>query len=52
MNLVKEVDANGGTASWDLLDVTNSPVTTGVYFLFSSSADGVETYVGKIAVVR
>lgn len=51
-NLVKEINANGGTASWDLLDVTNTKVVTGVYFLFSSSFDGLETYVGKIAVIR
>ncbi|MFK7953959.1 MAG: hypothetical protein AB8B73_14020 [Ekhidna sp.] len=51
-NLVKEIDANGSTASWDLNDVTGTRVVTGVYFLFSSSSDGVETYVGKIAVIR
>lgn len=51
-NLVKEITANGGTASWDLMDVTNTRVVTGVYFLFSSTADGLETFVGKVAVVR
>ena len=51
-NLVKEVDANGGTASWDLSDLRGGSVSTGIYLFFSSSADGEETYVGKIAVVR
>ena len=51
-NLVKEIDANGGSASWDLTDVRGGQIGTGIYFFFSSSANGEETYVGKIAVVR
>lgn len=51
-NLVKEIDANGASASWDLTDMNGSKVTTGVYFFFSSTSNGEETYVGKIAVVR
>lgn len=51
-NLVREVQANGGSASWDLLDLRGGRVVTGVYFFFSSTSDGEETYVGKIAVVR
>jgi len=51
-NLVKELDANGGTASWDLRDQNGSNIGTGIYFLFSSDGDAEETYVGKIAVIR
>lgn len=51
-NLVKELQANGGSASWDLLDRNGSMVVTGIYFLFSSTADGEESFVGKVAVVR
>ena len=51
-NLVQEVDANGGTASWNLLDQSGSPVVTGTYFFFSASSDGEETFVGKVAVIR
>lgn len=51
-NLVREIVANGGSASWDLTNVKGGKISTGVYFLFSSSSDGEETYVGKIAVVR
>lgn len=51
-NLVAEVEANGGSASWDLMDVRGSRVATGIYLLFSANSDGEETYVGKIAVVR
>jgi hypothetical protein len=50
--LINEVEANGGTASWDLSDLNGNEVVTGVYLLFSSDSDGSETYVGKVAVIR
>ncbi len=51
-NLVKELTANGGAASWNLTDLGGSQVGTGIYLFFSSDSAGEETYVGKIAVVR
>ena len=51
-NLVTELEANGGSASWDLMNQRGGKVATGIYLFFSSSRDGVDTYVGKIAVVR
>lgn len=51
-NLVKEIQANGGSASWDLRDSQGGAVQTGIYLFFSASNDGEEAYVGKIAVVR
>ncbi|MEP1034305.1 hypothetical protein [Ekhidna sp.] len=51
-NLVKTINANGGSASWDLTDADSGKISTGVYLFFSSDSDGEETYVGKIAVVR
>lgn len=51
-NLVQEVRANGGSASWNLRNLRNLEVATGVYLIFSSSDDGEETFVGKIAVIR
>ncbi|MEM9329221.1 MAG: hypothetical protein AAGA85_26400, partial [Bacteroidota bacterium] len=50
--LVAEQEALGGTATWDLRDVTGSQVVGGVYLLFSSTADGEDTFVGKVAVIR
>ncbi len=50
--LVSEVDAVGGTATWDLTNLSNSPVVGGVYIILSSSFDGEETFVGKVAVVK
>lgn len=49
--LVKTVNASGGGASWDVRDYSGRRVATGVYLVFSSSGDGSETYVGKIAVI-
>jgi hypothetical protein len=50
--LVKEFMASGGTAVWDIQDYQGQRVQSGVYLIFSSSSDGNETFVGKIAVVN
>ncbi|XOV92320.1 MAG: hypothetical protein ACFHWX_19210 [Bacteroidota bacterium] len=50
--LIRELDTNGGTASWDLLDYDNQKVNSGIYILFTSTNDGQEKFVGKIAVVN
>ncbi|WP_425389872.1 hypothetical protein [Ekhidna sp.] len=51
-NLVKELNANGGTASWDLRNVRGGTVNTGIYLFFSATSSGEETYIGKVAVIR
>ncbi|MDE0470355.1 MAG: hypothetical protein OXH57_00310, partial [Ekhidna sp.] len=51
-NLVRELQANGGSAFWDLLNIKGSEIATGIYYLFSANSDGEETFIGKIAVVR
>ena len=50
--LVREVRAQGGTAVWDTRDFSGNVVSSGVYIVFSSSDNGNETFVGKIAIVR
>ncbi len=50
--LVFETQAEGGTATWNVRDFSGMRPTTGVYLVFSASADGQETYVGKIAIVN
>ena len=50
--LVTEISAIGGTATWNLKDLSNNDIDAGVYLCLSSSADGEETFVGKIAVIR
>ncbi|MTI33619.1 hypothetical protein [Xanthovirga aplysinae] len=50
--VVRTFKANGGMASWDLKDEYGRRVNTGVYLVFSSTADGQETFVGKIAVIN
>ena len=49
--LVYQTRANGGTAVWDKKDYKGRNVYSGVYIIFSSTADGNEGYVGKIAVI-
>ncbi len=49
--LVQELQAQGGTATWDSRNYAGQRVSNGVYLLFSATADGEETYVGKLAVV-
>lgn len=49
--LVKDLRANGSTAIWNVRDLSNARVSTGVYLVFSSNSDGSETYVGKIVVI-
>jgi len=50
--LVWQVMANGGTASWNMRDVNGRRVATGMYLVFSTSADGSDRNVGKIAIVE
>ena len=49
--LIREIRAQGSTAIWDATDYNGRRVQTGVYLVFSSSADGTETYVSKIAII-
>lgn len=50
--LIREVRAEGGTVTWNVTDYRGERVATGVYLVYSASADGSETFVGKIAVVN
>jgi hypothetical protein len=50
--LVADLSANGGMASWDLRTFNGGQAQPGIYLIFSSSLDGSETMVGKIAILR
>lgn len=50
--LIYETKANGGTASWNLKDSSISRTVSGIYMVFSIAADGSESFVGKLALVR
>jgi len=50
--LVWQGESAGGTATWDTLDFNGRRVQTGVYLIFSTSDDGEDTMVGKVAVVK
>lgn len=50
--LIWQTQANGGTAMWNVRDYTGRRAATGVYLVFAATSDGVESVVGKIAVVE
>lgn len=50
--LVRELQAEGGTAAWDQRDSRGQRVSSGVYLIFSANELGTETLVSKVAVVR
>lgn len=49
--LVNQMQANGGTASWNLQDYTGKRVGSGVYLVIASAQDVGESVAGKIVVV-
>jgi ligand-binding sensor domain-containing protein len=49
--LVWQTIASGGTATWDVRDYNGRRAATGMYLVLSTSQDGSESIVGKIAVV-
>lgn len=50
--LIWATRSEGGTATWDSRDYNGNRAATGIYFVFSSSQNGDETYIGKIAVIN
>ena len=51
-NLVHEAFAQGGTIEWDTTAFGKYKVASGVYMVFISSEDGLETKVKKVMIVR
>ncbi|MES2545176.1 MAG: two-component regulator propeller domain-containing protein [Bacteroidota bacterium] len=51
-NLVYEATAEGGTIEWDTTAFGKYKVASGVYMIFISAEDGVETKVKKVMIVR
>jgi ligand-binding sensor domain-containing protein len=50
--MIWETKANGGSATWDVRDYNGRRAATGMYLVFCITQDGVESMVGKIAVVN
>ena len=50
--IVKALQTQGGTATWDTRDQRNQLVSTGVYIIHIVQKDGRSSYVDKIAVLR
>jgi hypothetical protein len=51
-NLVFELVSQGGSVQWDTRSFSGNPVASGVYMLFISTEDNIETTVSKIMVIR
>lgn len=51
-NLVYETQSEGGMATWNVLDKNGRRPDTGIYLVFSSTEDGGEAYVGKLAIIN
>ena len=51
-NLVNEIIAEGGTIEWDTTAFGKYKVASGVYMIFISSEDGLETKVKKVMIIR
>jgi ligand-binding sensor domain-containing protein len=51
-NLVYEKVSNGGTIQWDTRSFSGNMVASGVYLLFISTSDNIETKVTKLLIVR
>ncbi|MCC5944227.1 MAG: hypothetical protein JJT94_04780 [Bernardetiaceae bacterium] len=50
--LIFETRAFGGTATWDGRSYLNQKASTGVYLIFSSTSDGEDTFVAKVAIIE
>ena len=51
-NLVYETTSEGGTIEWDATAFGKHKVASGVYMIFISSQDGIETKVKKVMIIR
>jgi streptogramin lyase len=51
-NLVYEATSEGGTLEWDTTAFGKYKVASGVYMIFVSAQDGVETKVKKVMIIR
>lgn len=50
--LVYQTRSEGGIATWNGRDYKGSRASTGIYLVFSSTMDGEDTLVGKIAIIN
>ena len=51
-NLVFETTSEGGTIEWDTTAFGKYKVASGVYMIFISALDGIETTVKKVMIIR
>ena len=51
-NLVWESKSQGGQLEWDLKNFSGSRVTSGVYLIYGSSANGEKSATAKLLVIN
>ncbi len=51
-NLVYKTTSNGGTATWNCQSINGTPVSSGVYFIWTAMNEGKSKKVGKVLVVK
>jgi hypothetical protein len=51
-NVIYETQANGGMATWNGRSFDGRKASTGVYLVFSGTADASDTHVAKILVIN
>lgn len=51
-HLVRELQSEGGTATWDGLDVYGKKVHSGIYLALIANREGENACIGKFAVIR
>jgi ligand-binding sensor domain-containing protein len=51
-HLVHETESQGGSIQWDLKNLQGNRVRTGVYLIFISDREGIETTVEKVMIVN
>ncbi len=50
--ILYETQANGSTASWDLIKFNGERLLNGIYLVFVTDLNGLEKWIGKFAIVR
>ena len=50
--ILYETQANGSTASWDLIKFNGERLLNGIYLVFVTDLNGTEKWVGKFAIIR
>lgn len=51
-NLIWQTSSFGGTATWNLITIYGNRPKSGMYMIYSTSSDGSDHFVGKLAIIN